>query len=517
MSHLRRHVHRSLALGVGAGITMMVAGAFVPLVTGRAIDSLVTSSGPGSPVSWCLALLALIALGAGAGIVEERAAVATRLDASYRAMTWVNARAAELGSAFRARADHGDVVTIGTGDAEPIGAALAALSRGAGGVAAVGVVGTVMLLAAWPVGVVVLIGTALIIKVTPIVLKPYRARQKTVRERQSDLTGVAMDITGGLRVIKGLGAGSHFSDRYRAGSTAVRRSATEAARSEGFVAASRILLTGLLGAVVVWLSARLALDGKLTIGQMIAFYGYAAFLRTPIRRVLETGESWAKGGVSAERVAGFLSLTGSLSPTGDGAGGPRVPAGSFTVVAGTGDVDWIPLAEAFAARAPERTLLVRHDDYLFSGTVREAVDPHVRADDGELAAAMVAAGFDDVVRALAAGLDSELRSGAAGLSGGERQRLRLFRSLVADPEVLVLIEPTSALDATTETQVIRRLRDYRAGRTTVVFGNSPLMLHESDHVCWVADGVVVAEGRHEDLLRSVPDYRTLVARREALA
>jgi ABC-type bacteriocin/lantibiotic exporter with double-glycine peptidase domain len=130
---------------------------------------------------------------------------------------------------------------------------------------------------------------------------------------------------------------------------------------------------------------------------------------------------------------------------------------------------------------------------------------------------MVAANFDDVVQALEAGLDSEIRSGGAGLSGGEQQRLRLFRSLIADPEVLVLIEPTSALDATTETQVVRRLRGYREGRTTVLFGNSPLMLHESDHVCWVADGVIVAEGRHEDLLSSVPDYRTLVARREVLA
>lgn len=516
MKHLWRRVTRPLALGIAAGIGTMAAGALVPFVIGRVIDTIVADAA--GLVWWCVGLVGLLAIGAIAGIVQERAAVATRLDASYRTMSWVNAHAASLGAELRRQAASGQVVNLGTGDIAPIGVALAALSRGAGGVIAVGIVAAVMTATAWPVGLIVLVGAALIIRVMPLVLKPYRAKQAVVRDEQGKLTTVAMDITSGLRVIKGLGAGSNFSDRYRVGSAAVRRAATRAATSEGLVGAARVALAGLLGAAVVFLGAQLTLRGQISVGELIAFFGYATFLRTPIRWVLETTEYWAKGRVSADRAAAFLSLSKQAGAPDHrpSASGLRAPAGKFSVVvASGGDVDWLALAESLGVSGD--TLLVRHDDYLFSGTLRETADPHGRADEGTLSAAMAAASFSDVAQALDGGLDSPMRPGAAGLSGGEQQRLRLVRALVADPEVLMLIEPTSALDATTETQLIRRLREYRTGRTTVVFGNSPLLAHEADHVCWVVDGVVAAEGRHEELLRAVPDYRTLVARREVLA
>ncbi len=97
-------------------------------------------------------------------------------------------------------------------------------------------------------------------------------------------------------------------------------------------------------------------------------------------------------------------------------------------------------------------------------------------------------------------------------SGGQRQRLVLARVLTADPEVLVLVEPTSAVDAHTEARIAARLRAHRAGRTTVVTTSSPLMLDAVDEVAFLRDGVIVATGTHAELLRGEPTYRAVVTR-----
>ena len=103
------------------------------------------------------------------------------------------------------------------------------------------------------------------------------------------------------------------------------------------------------------------------------------------------------------------------------------------------------------------------------------------------------------------------------LSGGQRQRLALTRSLVADPPVLVLDEPTSAVDSHTEARIADGLRGIRPGMTTVVLTSSPLMLDRSDAVALVIDGVVVAAGTHRALLRDEPLYRAVVTREEVSA
>jgi ABC-type multidrug transport system fused ATPase/permease subunit len=117
-----------------------------------------------------------------------------------------------------------------------------------------------------------------------------------------------------------------------------------------------------------------------------------------------------------------------------------------------------------------------------------------------------------VLVALADGLASEVEEKGRSFSGGQRQRLVLVRALLADPSVLVLVEPTSAVDAHTEARIADRLRDHRAGRTTVVLTASPLMLDRVDEVIFVAAGRVVATGKHRTLLETEPYYRKTVTR-----
>jgi ABC-type multidrug transport system fused ATPase/permease subunit len=118
------------------------------------------------------------------------------------------------------------------------------------------------------------------------------------------------------------------------------------------------------------------------------------------------------------------------------------------------------------------------------------------------------------MEALPDGLATEVEERGRSFSGGQRQRLVLARALVADPEVLVLDEPTSAVDAHTEARIADRLRARRQGRTTVVCTTSPLLLDRADRVALVVDGRVVAEGRHRELIHAEPRYRAVVTREE---
>jgi ABC-type multidrug transport system fused ATPase/permease subunit len=132
--------------------------------------------------------------------------------------------------------------------------------------------------------------------------------------------------------------------------------------------------------------------------------------------------------------------------------------------------------------------------------------------DAALRAAVHAASADDVVDALPDGFDTEIGAHGWTLSGGERQRVRLARALLAEPDVLILLDPTSAVDAHTEARIADRLRRARAGRTTVVFATSPLLLGRTDQVAHLSEGRIVATGTHADLLAGDPGYHALVSR-----
>jgi ABC-type multidrug transport system fused ATPase/permease subunit len=161
-------------------------------------------------------------------------------------------------------------------------------------------------------------------------------------------------------------------------------------------------------------------------------------------------------------------------------------------------------------------LVVDREPQLLSGTLAEAVDmpgpgPEGTSERPTIEEALEAAAAGDIVEGLADGMDTELPERARSLSGGQRQRVVLAAALRADPEVLVLDEPTSAVDAHTEALIAERLRVIRRGRTTVVFTTSPLMLEQADRVVFI-DGRVRAEGDHAQLIATDEGYRNVVTR-----
>src|SRR5690606_36648629 len=164
------------------------------------------------------------------------------------------------------------------------------------------------------------------------------------------------------------------------------------------------------------------------------------------------------------------------------------------------------------AQVSETVLVSDTRAHVFAGTLKDAVDPHGRLTRAQAEAALHAAAAEDVYDALPGRWQGVLDERGRGLSGGQRQRLVLARDLATDPEVLVLVEPTSAVDADTEARIAERLARVRRGRTTVVMTVSPLLLHHADEVALLQVGVVTEHGTHAELVARSAAYRSVVLR-----
>jgi ABC-type multidrug transport system fused ATPase/permease subunit len=172
----------------------------------------------------------------------------------------------------------------------------------------------------------------------------------------------------------------------------------------------------------------------------------------------------------------------------------------------------VDLSRASLADVRSTILVSDTGSQLFAGTLQDAIDPHRRLTRDQAETALLAANAEDVYDALPGGWQGMLDERGRGLSGGQRQRVVLARALATEAPVMVLVEPTSAVDAHTEARIAERVTRLRAGRTTVVCTLSPLWLHHADRVVLMADDGVVTSGRHEDLLLDDPAYRAVVAR-----
>ncbi|GAA2573049.1 ABC transporter ATP-binding protein [Winogradskya consettensis] len=539
---LARRTWPSLSAAVLFAVLWMVCQALVPAVVGKAIDAGLSRHDSGDLIFWGLVLLGIGAAQAIAGVLRHRRAVFNWLSAAFRTIQLSVRQSGRLGVALPRRLNAGEVVAIGTADISHIGNAIDITARGIGSVVAVLTVTSILLVTSVPLGLVVVLGIPLLTAVVSLLIRPLHHRQQGYREKQGLLTGRAADLVGGLRVLRGVGGEPVMSQRYRAGSQDLREAGVRVARVEALLDGAQVLVPGIFLVLVTWLGARFALTGRITVGQLVSFYGYAAFLVSPLRQLTETIDKMTRGHVSGRRVVDMLQIESDLSepvhpqktPV-DGdlvdlVSGVVIRAGLITAIAAALPADAVTIAdrlgryttdgdETLLAGVPlkdlelgelrERILVADNDARLFSGPLHDDLDPDRT---GRAPAALAAASADDVVAELPEGLDSEVAERGRSFSGGQQQRLRLARALVADPEILVLVEPTSAVDAHTEARIAARLGEARRGRTTVVCSTSPLVLARADLVVYVEDGLAVAEGTHRELLDGSLAYARTVLR-----
>ncbi|WP_046494695.1 ABC transporter transmembrane domain-containing protein [Streptomyces odonnellii] len=526
------------------------------LGAGLAVQAVIDRSGGRLALSGGLIALfgAAIAIG---DTMLHRTAVTNWITAAARVQQLLARKTAELGSALTRRVAAGEVVAISTGDVERIGWFVEAVSRFLAAALAIVVVCVGLVIYLPALGILVALSVPVLALAVLPLLPRATQRADVQREKAGKATELASDTVAGLRVLRGIGGEELFLGRYRAASQEVRKAAVRSARMWSLISAVQVLLPGALLLAVITYGARLALDGRIEVGGLVTVYSAVTLMLFPLRHFEEIAMAYSFSRPAARRAARVLSLErtayederGGLDdarPTGDlydPATGLLAPAGLLTaVVCGDPDaagrlaerlgghaagdeknpsvllggvaLDDLPLD---AARAS--VLVQDKDPVLLSGTLTELLDvPASGAVDPEkaLAAAQCGDVLDALVQASVDGSGDPMRSRITergrSLSGGQRQRLALARSLVTDPEVLVLDEPTSAVDSHTEARIARSVKELRAGRTTVVFASSPLLLDHADRVVFVHEGEAAAVGAHRELLRDEPGYRAVVTR-----
>ncbi|QIK71923.1 ABC transporter ATP-binding protein [Propioniciclava coleopterorum] len=555
-----------------------------PMLLGKAIDAGMIARDPLATAGWAGLLLVAILFGAAGGILQHTLVVRSWVIALYETQKRVGHTSGRLGHTLSRRVPTGEVLSVASSDADTFGATLEVAARAIGAALSFVLVCGLMLMTSPKLAVVVIVMSPLLLAASTPVLRPLSAAQRAERTQNSELTSLATDIVAGLRILRGIGGETTFGANYARQSQKVRFLGVRVGSWQGVVEAISVLVSGALLVTLVYLGTHELAEGRLSVGQLISFVGYALYMLWPLQTFFDFAQKWIAGLVAAGKTSALLGAMPPWSRGGsevaasprlvDEASGVAVEPGRFLAVvsadpdASAALVDrlgrYLPslagqapeddeeglkgraLRRARSEKAARRAAQARRDaaaadrpwgvtadgvdlnavaldslrervvvsdtsSMLFAGTLQEAVDPWGRASREEAEAALVTACAEDVFDALPGGWQGSVDEKGRGLSGGQRQRLILARALLADADVLCLVEPTSAVDAHTEARIAPRLADHRRGRTTVVTTASPLVLHQVDEVAFLIDGVQVARGPHTALL-SNPDYRRVVAR-----
>ncbi|MFG3040720.1 ABC transporter ATP-binding protein [Streptomyces sp. NPDC048330] len=552
---LRRAIREQRGRVIAAsllGMTHQGCEALVPVVIGVVIDSAVATGSSGALLRWLLVLAGLFLVLSTCYRTSARITEGTGELAAHRLRMQLAARVLDPRGGADADRLPGALTSIATNDARRVGSVATVLAYGVSAVAALVISAVALLRISVPLGLLVLLGIPPLLWLGHRISRPLERRSETEQERAAHASGVAADLVAGLRVLKGMGAESAAVARYRTTSRDSLAAALRAARSRAGHEGAILALTGVFIAVIGMVGAYLAMDGSISVGDLVAAVGLAQFLLGPFQLLTYVNAELAQGRASARRIAEVLAApatveggdaepavpaAGRLTLRGVSLGALRgvdldLPAGSLTgVVAadpavaadlllclarerdpaeGTVALDGVALA-ALDPDALRRTVLVAHHDAdLFETTLLENVRAGADADPTVVDRALTASAADDVAQLLPDGADTLLAERGRSLSGGQRQRVALARALAADRPVLVLHDPTTAVDTVTESRIAGRLRELRRDRTTVLVTTSPALLAVTDRVVVLDDGAVRADGHHDELLAADAAYRATV-------
>ena len=547
---------RGVLLGaIAVGVLGALCQAAVPFILGQAVDDGLAQGLTWPLLRWCLVLLGVGAILVFAGAFGHRLDVINWLRASLNTSQLIGHHVTRTGSAITKELPTGEVVATVASDALRLGEVYAQAARFLGGVVAYIVVAIVLLQSSVTLGLAVLVGLPVVASVLALMVRPLQKRQAAQREASGRLTTLGSDTVSGLRILRGIGGEDVFVGRYREQSQKVRQAGVAVAGTQSVLDALQALLPGLFLAGVVWFGAHLALRGEITTGQLVTFYGYAAYLTEPLRAATQAVQSGTRAVVASRKIIKVLQVEYAVRDEGTTPAPPEgselvdeasglvahpgqllavvsaeedVSAGIITRMArfddGASAVRWGPtlLEDVPLADVRERIVLAEATPSLFTGTLSGELDVRGRATQGQMYEALRVADAQDVLDSVPDGLHGELAEKGRSLSGGQRQRVALARALLSEAEVLLLIEPTSAVDAHTEARIAEHLANARRGRTTVLVSASPLVLDQVDDVAFVHDGRVLIRGAHRELLHkadaghaAATAYRNVVSRASA--
>ncbi|MGI5430087.1 ABC transporter ATP-binding protein [Streptomyces sp. CA-179760] len=446
----------------------------------------------------------------------------------------------------------GEVLTIATEDADQTSDIVEVVPMLISSLVAVIVAAVALGMADIRLGLLVIVGTVAILSTLSVMSRRIGSSTQEQQARVARAGAKVADLITGLRPLHGFGGNHAAFGSYRKVSTEARHQSIVVAKVNGVYAGTALALNAVLAGAVTLTAGWLAFDGRITIGELVMAVGLAQFIMEPLRLFSEMPKYVMMARASAERMALVLSAPPVTAP-GSGRPAPgadleidcvrrgalnkvrfQVAAGEFVAITAYQPRAAADLAAVLAVNVPpdtyeglvriggqeladlsveavrEHILVNPYDGEIFAGTLRTNIDPS--GTSRSVPEAVEASMLTDVVALHREGLDHGVRDRGANLSGGQRQRLSLARALAADTEILVLHDPTTAVDAVTEQLVARNVAKLRRGRTTIVITSSPAFLDAADRVLVLADGVIAADDTHRNLLANDEAYCLAVAR-----
>jgi len=539
---LAHHQRWLLTLNALFGIGWMVSQALVWFAVGAAIDSGVERHNDGQLWKWVAVVVVLGTIQAVCGSLRHQLAVTNWMNATYRTVQAVGRHITTTGPALT------DEIPSVAADAMRIGSAYDSFARFSGAIVAWIVVSFILLSTSVELGLVVLLGVPILGSLTIPLMKPLHRTQAAQREAAGRLAALGSDTVAGLRILRGVGGEEVFLENYRVQSQKVRVAGTRIASPQAGLESGQVLLPAILTGIVTFLGAHDVMNGTLQAGQLVAFFGYSMFLTTPLRTAIDYVIMSTRAYVGAGKVLRILAIQPTVNdPENPVAWPARVTKledrrsglvlehgqlcalvtdlpdeaaaqadrlGRFNADDADVYVNGVAIASYAIDDVRSHIIVSEIEPRLFSGELRFELMPHGLVDDERIYQVLQATSSLDVLDALEDGLSTTVEERGRGFSGGQRQRLSLARAILTNAEVLVLVEPTSAVDTHTEGRIATRLREIRHGHTTLLATTSPLLLEKMDLVYVVEDGLVSDQGTHDELVERSARYRQIVLRED---
>jgi ATP-binding cassette, subfamily B, bacterial len=556
---LRPHVvrrWRALAGAAAATVAMTAADLAKPWPLALIVDRLLAHrSAPFTLDAGDIRLLAVLAgVVLAIALVEAAAQYATdlwlqaageRISHDLRVRVYDHLQRLSLG--FHQGQQKGDLVNRVTSDVNAMGE-LFSQSLGEMVQAALLSVGmTVVLLVIDPVLALVALATApLMATLSYVYRRRVRVQSRVRRAEEGNIASIASEALSAMSVVKAFGSEGYESARVREGSE--RRLASGVAvarlqaRFDGLVGSVKAIST----AAVLVVGAIRVSHGAITPGELLVFASYTRKAQSPMRSFANELTKIAATMAKADRVAELLAADDMLPEppnayrggraTGDvvledvsfGYGTDRPVLSGVSLRVGPGErlalmgpsgagkstlgalvarffdptegrvlIDGRDARECSQAWLREQVAVVLQDTVLFSGTVHDNIAYATDASRDDVVAAARSAAAHEFVCGLPMGYDTDLGPQGLALSGGQRQRIGVARTLLRDPPILILDEPTTGLDAASETAVLDGLQALMRGRTTILITHSPRLARTADRILELTDGRVrAAEAAH---------------------
>jgi ATP-binding cassette, subfamily B, bacterial len=454
-----------------------------------------------------------------------------------------------LSLSFHERARHGDLVTRATGDVHAVGLLF---SESIGVVFSSALLLLGMVVVSFAIDPLLALATLSAAPALFLLTVRFRRRIKAAareqRTKEGEIASLATETLSAMREVKALGLEHFERERLQSRSEERQEAGLAASRLESRFAGIADVIGALGAGAVLVLGVFRVSAGAVSLGDLVVMASYARRVHRPLRDLVRQAGRIARSRARAERIAEVLAADEVLPERPDAFRGPRARgsvemeaitftyapgrpvlrnlslsvaagervallgrsgAGKSTIAAllarfydprsGRVLVDGRDLRDCALSWTRSQVGLVLQDSVLFTGTVAENVAYGTDAGRRQVMAAAKAAGAHSFICELPAGYDTLVGARGLTLSGGQRQRIGIARTLLRDPPILVLDEPTAALDAESEAEVLAGLDALMKGRTVILITHSPALARTADRVLLLKGGRPIEDGRQGDV------------------